>query len=67
VKFEKPRYHCPQCGSDCGFLEYVGSRRPAIDKGDPKFKPQSFEPFLEDGKPAWVVREFKSSGGFGGD
>ena len=67
VKFETPRFHCPQCGSDCGFLDYVGSRNLVIDKRDPNFKNQSFEPLLEDSKPAWVVREFKPSGGYGGD
>jgi hypothetical protein len=67
VKFEKPRFRCPQCGSDCGFLEYVGPKRPVIDKSDPKFKRQSYEPFLEGGKPAWIVGEFKPSGGFGGE
>ena len=62
VKFEKPRLLCPLCGSQCGFLDYVGSKPLVIDKESRDFKRELFESFLQDGQPAWVVREFAPRG-----
>jgi len=62
VKFEKPRLVCPLCGSQCGFLDYVGSKPLVIDKKSRDFKRELFESFLQDGQPAWVVREFAPRG-----
>jgi hypothetical protein len=62
VKVEKRRLLCPKCGSQCGFLDYVGSKHLVIDKNSPDFKRELFVEFLEAGQPAWKVKEFEPRG-----
>jgi hypothetical protein len=62
VTSEKPRLKCPKCGGQCGSLEYVGSKHFVIDKKSSDFKKVLFEPYFENGSPAWVVAEAKSEG-----
>ncbi len=62
VKCDKPRMLCPECGSQCGAIEYVGSKRLfVIPRFVPTFKGQFMQPYLVDGVSAWRVREFGDS------
>jgi hypothetical protein len=58
AKVEKPKLLCPLCGSQCGFIEYTGSKRFVTDKNSPDFVSKSFEDYFEHGVPAWQVKEF---------
>jgi len=55
---EKPRFVCPECGSSCGWYDYVGSESFARKRSDPNFHSVVRKPYLESGVPAWVAKEF---------
>ena len=54
-----PRSLCPECSGQMGFLKHVGSKELVLNPESRDFKRVSWEEYLEDGKPAWEVREFK--------
>ena len=58
-----PRSLCPECSGQMGFLKHVGSKEFVLNPKGKDFKRVSWEEYLEDGKPAWEVREFKPRGG----
>jgi hypothetical protein len=57
IKVEKSHLRCPECGSDCGPIEYFGSRKFNLERDSRGFVAASFEPPAEDGKIVWQVRE----------
>ena len=57
IKVEKSHLRCPECGSDCGPIEYFGSRKFNLERDSRGFVAASFEPPTEDGKIVWQVRE----------
>jgi hypothetical protein len=61
VKVEKTRLHCPECGSISGPIDYLGDREFVLEKDNPSFVRTSFEPYTEDGKIVWVVKEVSNS------
>jgi len=63
VKRVKSRVLCPSCNSSMGFISYVGSRGLVLNPESPEFKKKSFERYLEDGVPAYTVRESKPYAG----
>jgi hypothetical protein len=57
VKVERAGMRCPECGSFCGPLDYLGKREFVTDKSSRDFVRASFEQYMEGDKIAWVVKE----------
>jgi len=61
VDVEKRGVQCPECHSDCGPIEYAGSRDFVLDKDSPDFAKSSREPLKDNGEISWVVKDMSKS------
>ena len=56
----KYKLRCSICNEEMGPLDYVGSKRFVVSRLSADFQRQSYEDYLEDGQPAWIVKESKA-------
>jgi len=66
---EDRKFKCEICGSELVDADYVGVEPLIVDRLNPDFKRESFEPYLQNGKVAYVRRKKRkwSSGSYGSE